>query len=44
MTKEAAVPSREIDRAIERMHEFLAAPDKHTYREPAAEDDNEDDE
>ncbi len=43
MTKEAAVPGREIDRAIERMQKFQAGPDRHTYREPVAEDDNEDD-
>ncbi len=44
LTKEAAVPSRDIDRAIARMQKFVADPAKHTYREPVIENAEEDDE
>jgi len=30
--RQAAVPAREIDRAIERMKRFRARPEKHTFR------------
>ena len=32
-TKEGAVPPREIDLAVARMHRFAADPGKYTYRE-----------
>ncbi len=43
LTKEAAVPSRDIDRAIARMQKFMADPAKHRYREPLIEGMEEDD-
>lgn len=33
ITKERAVPPKEIDRAIERMRAFVADPESHTYEE-----------
>ncbi len=42
LTKEAAVPSRDIDRAIEQMGKFLADPHKRTYRESVVENAEED--
>lgn len=33
ITKEGAVPPREIDLAIERKRRYAGAPEKHTYRE-----------
>lgn len=33
LTKEAEVPAAEIDRAVECMAKFKAAPEKHTYTE-----------
>jgi len=33
ITKEGAVPPREIDLAVERKRRFTGAPEKHTYRE-----------
>ena len=37
LTQEAAVPVRDIDQAVERMRNFLAEPNKYTYREPVIE-------
>jgi phage-related protein len=38
LTKEAAVPSRDIDRAVERMRKFVADPKSHTQRMPHLEE------
>jgi len=45
LTKEAAVPGKDIDKAIERMRDFLADPEAHTAALPLTipEDDDADD-
>ncbi len=38
LTKESQVPATEIERAIRRMNQFRAAPDRHSYREEISDD------